>query len=423
MGCGASKDSASKDSASKDDVHWRNRGGDEFEAALTLIKELGDSAVRLVDALYLIELAEKGGKLRRRQDLPAKAFITLPQLKAMNYGTGGALRVVVVSYPWLQPDHPDPRGDTLWLLACVLRAYIAHAGGTCGVFLDFCSLMQKGPNGKERTPAQAKLFGLALSNLSDWYSHSHTLVLKLTKMPEGYPNGFTFVEGTTPNTADYYGRGWCFKESSVANLVKDYSLCLDLGKLGDDTDTTSNRFNWSNINEQCRAGRAPPMTPEDFATELEHKSFTSKKADLPTVGGLYRAAYTKRFAAATELDYEFLGWGDTEVISLCRVLESGGLSNLKFIGLGRNTIGDAGMTALASALGSVALPKLKWLDIDAPSAELIAICSSRSIKLNSKDNGVMRICDKLGWTLQEDFERVVASSDEYAAMVADESHS
>ena len=76
------------------------------------------------------------------------------------------------------------------------------------------------------------------------------------------------------------------------------------------------------------AGRAAPMTPEDFAAELELKSFTSKKADLPTVGALYTAAYTKRFAAATGLFYAQLGWGDAEVISLSRVLESGALDHL-----------------------------------------------------------------------------------------------
>jgi len=311
MGCGASKGD-----------YWRESGGDEFEAALALVKELGGSAVRLLDARYLIKLAENSGKLRRRQDLPAEAFVTLQQLKRMGKGPGLSLRVVVVSYPWLQPDHPDPRGETLRLLARVLKAYIAEAGGTCGVFLDFCSLMQKGPNGEERTPAQMKLFGLALSNLSDWYSHRKTMVLKLTKMPEGYPDGFTFVEGTTPNTADYYGRGWCFKESSVANLVKDYDNCLDLGKLGHDTK------HWDDIKKECMAGRAAPMTPEDFAAELELKSFTSKKADLPTVGALYKAAYTKRFAAATGLFYSKLGWGDAEVISLSRVLESGALDHL-----------------------------------------------------------------------------------------------
>ena len=322
MGCSASNQS-------KDDS-WRMYGGDEFEAALALVKELGGSAVRLLDARYLIKLTENGGKLRRRQDLPEEAFVTLPQLKRMGKGPGLSLRVVVVSYPWLQPDHPDPRGETLRLLARVLKAYIAELasvyaeeGGTCGVFLDFCSLMQKGPNGEERTPAQMKLFGLALSNLSDWYSHPSTMVLKLTKMPEGYPKGFTFVEGTTPNTADYYGRGWCFKESSVANLVKDFDFCLDLGKLGDDT------TDWNDIQKECMAGRAAPMTPEDFAAELELKSFTSKKADLPTVGALYKAAYTKRFAAATTLMYASLGWGDAEVISLSRVLESGALDQLQ----------------------------------------------------------------------------------------------
>ena len=111
--------------------------------------------------------------------------------------------------PWLQPDHPDPHGQTLQLLARVLKAYVDKVqGGTCGVFLDFCSLHQKGPAGEQRSDAEAELFGFALNNLSDWYSHRKTVVLKATKMPEGYPNGFSFASGTTPNTADYYGRGW-----------------------------------------------------------------------------------------------------------------------------------------------------------------------------------------------------------------------
>jgi hypothetical protein len=59
-----------------------------------------------------------------------------------------------------------------------------------------------------------ELFVTALLNLSDWYSHHETLVLKLTKMPKGYPDGFTFAEGTTPNTADYFGRGWYYARPS-----------------------------------------------------------------------------------------------------------------------------------------------------------------------------------------------------------------
>ena len=47
-----------------------------------------------------------------------------------------------------------------------------------------------------------------------------------------------------------------------------------------------------------------------------------------------------------------------------------------------NKIGDAGLTALAKAVESGALPALARLWIDSPSAELTAYCSSKSIKLN-----------------------------------------
>ena len=47
-----------------------------------------------------------------------------------------------------------------------------------------------------------------------------------------------------------------------------------------------------------------------------------------------------------------------------------------------NEIGDAGLQALADALGKGALPKLNFLFISSPSAELTALCSSKSIKLN-----------------------------------------
>ena len=48
-----------------------------------------------------------------------------------------------------------------------------------------------------------------------------------------------------------------------------------------------------------------------------------------------------------------------------------------------NNIGDAGLTALAKAVESGALPKLNVLFIDSSSAELKALCSSKSIKLNT----------------------------------------
>ena len=68
------------------------------------------------------------------------------------------------------------------------------------------SLFQKGPNAEERSEVEAKLFGKALSNMMEWYAHPEVRTFKLTKLPDGYPDGFTFPEGCTPNRAGYFDR-------------------------------------------------------------------------------------------------------------------------------------------------------------------------------------------------------------------------
>ena len=73
---------------------------------------------------------------------------------------------------------------------------------------QFLSLTQKGPKGEARSKPDAALFGHALGTMMVWYSHPNILTLKLTKLPPGYPKGFTFPKGITPNTASYFDRGW-----------------------------------------------------------------------------------------------------------------------------------------------------------------------------------------------------------------------
>ena len=63
---------------------------------------------------------EGGGKILRRQDLPKEAFLDLETVKRLPDGNGGCLRVIAVSHPWQQPDHPDPKEVNLTLLAKVL---------------------------------------------------------------------------------------------------------------------------------------------------------------------------------------------------------------------------------------------------------------------------------------------------------------
>ena len=74
--------------------------------------------------------------------------------------------------------------------------------------MQFVSLTQKGPNGEARSEPDAALFGHALRNMMVWYFHPKILTLKLTELPPHYPEGFTFPNGITPNTASYFERGW-----------------------------------------------------------------------------------------------------------------------------------------------------------------------------------------------------------------------
>ena len=163
----------------------------------------------LIDARYIVELWKRGGKILRRQDLPKEAFIDLETVKRLPSGNGGCLRVIAVSHPWQQPDHPDPKEVNLTLLAKVLERFIKGYGDGKGMtyacFFDFMSCFQKGPDGK-RTDKEMALFGKALSNMMVWYGHPKTLTFKLTRLPKGYPNGFKFPEGMKPNMADYEDR-------------------------------------------------------------------------------------------------------------------------------------------------------------------------------------------------------------------------
>ena len=192
----------------KNDKEWRKKGGGALESALQVDPEHGDSPVALIDARYIVELWKRGGKILRRQDLPKEAFIDLKTVKRLPAGNGACLRVIAVSHPWQQPDHPDPKEVNLTLLAKVLERFIAdksYGDSTYACFFDFMSCFQKGPDGK-RTDKEMALFGKALSNMMVWYGHPYTLTFKLTRLPEGYPKGFKFPEGMKPNMADYEDR-------------------------------------------------------------------------------------------------------------------------------------------------------------------------------------------------------------------------
>jgi hypothetical protein len=263
-----------------------------FEAAL---KGGTNAPVRLLDAHWLLQLHSAGGTLGRRQTLPAEAFIGLTALKVCGCPQHH-LPVVAVSYPWLSPAHPDPRGHHLRVLCAALRLLCAEPaeasatskgpGGTqrYGVFIDFASLPQHpdAAHGVLRTESEDALFKEGLGSLASFYSDPATLVLRQTTLPEAYPEGYELPAGA--NVAAYAERGWCYTESKWASLTKGAKNALDLGYMrGDELSREA-------LVAACTQGARPaPMLPAEFAASLEAKTFTNGKDDRPLVGALCAA--------------------------------------------------------------------------------------------------------------------------------------
>jgi len=234
-------------------------------------------------------------------------------------------------------------------------------------------------------------------------------MLKASKMPPGYPEGYTFPKGVDVNVADYEGRGWCFCEASMGTLSKSkffvFDLCRFIGVRDEDRrcyqcypdqemreqdlpcyslfsqcawghSTDAIRYTGSDgkqVNADYdplerfggwrnqRVFRAPPLTPACFAERLEEKQFTSKKADLGTVTSLYRVAYEKRLRTAVTLDFSYLGWSDAEVLQLCEGLKFA--DELKELDLSVNCFGNPAVKALTQALRAGYMPKLETLSV------------------------------------------------------------
>eukprot|EP00962_Isochrysis_galbana_P048071 scaffold19931_cov100-Isochrysis_galbana.AAC.1 len=344
---------------------WEERGGPELEAVVA------SGAVALLNARWVIALAKReGGVLQPRQALPDEAFLSLSQVQQATTRHGG-LSVVCISHCWLQPDHPDPRGHNLRVVARALEAWLKRYGGDLAVFFDFCSMHQKcrGADGAPgsrvlgfaageaggRFASEDALFKQALGSLGTFYAHPNTRVWKLTAFPPDYNDPQRYQR--KGNVAQYEDRGWCFCEASWAAMVKVSAMVLDLGK-----DSGEGAVRWDALRDACKQGRRAPVLPSALKKELEHKHFTNGKDDRPAVAELYAAGFKARFGEAEELYYATLGWGDDEAKAVAAVLAAGAAPKLRVLSLGCYSMGDEGARALAGALPSATALKELYLN-------------------------------------------------------------
>ena len=124
---------------------WDTPFEDQF-GTITLNASACKQALRytkFLNADYLAQLADDGQPVPRCQDVPAWAVVTLQEMEESCFTDGYLLSALIISYPWLDADHPDIDGAQLRRLAFVLKAFANKAGqkegGKCGVFWDYCS--------------------------------------------------------------------------------------------------------------------------------------------------------------------------------------------------------------------------------------------------------------------------------------------
>ena len=318
---------------------------DKYTNAESIFTALEDGSVNLLRASWLVDLNKKGGVLGRRQDLPAAAFISVAELRKMYskskavYGKGHRfeakpLPIVAVSHWWRTKAHPDPKADTLKVVALQLNYLLTErfsSGSTCkemglrdfGVFFDYGSLFQE-----PRTEEEQAAFKRSLGHINLWYAHALTTCIMVTAPPG-------------PDLTDivpYHDRGWCSFEYQLALLL----LTSEYISL------------WPQLLENDKPGdslyhKRPALADEHAFFEggtCGSKIFTNG-ADREIVARKWKETAIEVMSGAVNLFFQNAGWGDEEMKYLAVALRS--CKNLAVLSLRGNPF-----TSLPQEVGQVA---------------------------------------------------------------------
>lgn len=302
---------------------WEAFGGIDLEPALR-----GD-AIAILNAQWLVGLADDGESISYRQRLPYEAFLTLEQVQVACCPADESvgLPLIILSAPHLHPEHADPWGDTLQRIAPLLRCFLAGGERQWGVVWAWASLHQEPDpaHGLHRTPAEQSLFERGSTALGDLFTHARVWVVRDTALPPGYPRRYDVPHDF--HTESYARRGWLGLEQRLYSMVKPWTRILSADKLehsdlGDGA--CSPPLSLAAAVEQCAsaASRLPPISPQTFVKEASLRSFANEEDEARAVH-LYSIHFVRTLGTAAVLDASHLGWGDAEAEDLADALASG----------------------------------------------------------------------------------------------------
>ena len=161
-----------------------------------------NGAIAWVSVGFLKSIADGGGRLSRRQDLPHDAFLTVEEVKNQ--------ALYVVTYCWLWLAHPDPKAFLLKQVVDALKKEKAHPRD--GVWWDWASLHQR-----PRTDDEEAKFLMGLVAAQQLCTSFRVGCIVLPDLPEDFPG------------CPFWQHGWCYADFLHSSLCQRIVSAKELG--------------------------------------------------------------------------------------------------------------------------------------------------------------------------------------------------
>ena len=246
---------------------------------------------------------------------------------------------------------------------------------------------------QEREAREDGLFLHALHNMDVIFAHQATATLLSTRLPAGVHAG----------KKSYETSGWCAFERMEAQLLKPFTLCIDIGlftvdaacgRFSDDDGQDfvplrigEARFEERSVTQLAKqgsfvssgqqgvlsrvvgGGRRAPFAPEAFEHLMRTQCSFTNPADFDVVVELYQTTATILLGSTLDLEFHKLEWEPADFSRLGEALSyCGMLERLSLRSMGLTDLGAAAVVA-----GLAACPALNVLILEETAASQITV--------------------------------------------------